>query len=222
MQSVQGAEIWGVLLALQSGISTHVWGGYLNVVNHVGRINAGGRSGQPFPLVNDGGLILLVRRLVQWRGLGSTQVTKVKGHADEGMVALGRVREVDRIGNNEADAAADMSRRRVHCSITDARWLLHCACARRCPIVQKLHHFFIATARTVVNSDDLGGTSLHPVVWSNAANPKSGRVDRAVRDFGLVRGQQFETSLRGDTILVSFHNVIVHVGFLGDRLCARQ
>ena len=93
----------------------------LNVVNHVGRINAGGRSGQPFPLVNDGGLILLVRRLVQWRGLGSTQVTKVKGHADEGMVTLGRVREVDRIGNNEADAAADMSRRRVHCSITDAR-----------------------------------------------------------------------------------------------------
>ena len=92
-----------------------------NVVNHVFRIIAGGRSGPPFPLVNDGGLILFDRRLVQWRGLGSTQVTKVKGHADEGMVALGRVREVDRIGNNEADAAADMGRRRVHCSITDAR-----------------------------------------------------------------------------------------------------
>ena len=51
------------------------------------------------------------------RGRGNTLVSKVKGHADEGMVALGRVREVDRIGNNEADAAADMGRRRVHGSI---------------------------------------------------------------------------------------------------------
>ena len=35
--------------------------------------------------------------------------TKVKGHADEGMVAMCLVREVDRIGNHEADAAADMA-----------------------------------------------------------------------------------------------------------------
>ena len=45
------------------------------------------------------------------------------------MVAMGRVREVDRMGNNEADAAADMGRRRVHCSITDARRLVYGACA---------------------------------------------------------------------------------------------
>ena len=42
---------------------------------------------------------------VGW-GLDNAAVSKVKGHADEGLVALGRVREVDRIGNNEADAAA--------------------------------------------------------------------------------------------------------------------
>ena len=46
---------------------------------------------------------------------------RLRGHADEGLVAVGQVREVDRIGNNEADAAADMGRRRVHDSITDAQ-----------------------------------------------------------------------------------------------------
>ena len=95
------------------------------------------------------------------------------------MIARGRVREVNRIGNDDADTA-DMGRRRVHCSITDARRLVSGPGARGYPIVQELHHFFIAITRTVVNSDDPGGTSLHPVVWSNAANPKRRRVDRVV------------------------------------------
>ena len=36
-----------------------------------------------------------------------------EGHADEGMVLDGRVRELDRVGNNAADEAADFGRRRV-------------------------------------------------------------------------------------------------------------
>ena len=32
---------------------------------------------------------------------------------------MGRVREVDRVGNNEADAAAALGRRRVHHSILE-------------------------------------------------------------------------------------------------------
>ena len=50
------------------------------------------------------------------------------------------------------------------------------------PIAQELHHFFFAIARTSVNNDELGGTSLQPVVWSNAANPERRSVDRAVRN----------------------------------------
>ena len=72
-------------------------------------------------LVNNGDLLCLAQGMVRSRGRGNTLVSQVKGHADEGMVALGRVREVDRIGNNEADAAADMGRRRVHDSIMNAR-----------------------------------------------------------------------------------------------------
>ena len=172
------SEIWGVLLALQGGFGMHVGVDNLNVVRHSGRIVDGCPTGSTFPLANDGDLLLLVQRLLQWRGRGSTQVTEVHGHTDEGIVAGGRVREVDRIGSNEADVAADTGRRRVHCSITDAWRLVNGACARWYPIVQELHQFLIAIARTVVNSD-LGG-SLHPVVWSSAADPKRRRVNRAV------------------------------------------
>ena len=47
------------------------------------------------------------------RGEGTALVSKAKGHADEDMMQLGQVREVDRIGNDPADEAADFGRRRV-------------------------------------------------------------------------------------------------------------
>ena len=42
-----------------------------------------------------------------WQESGNNKVTMFKEHADKGVVADGRVREVDWVGNNEADAAAD-------------------------------------------------------------------------------------------------------------------
>ena len=107
LQTVQRAEIWGVLVVLQGCIRTHVGVDNLNVVKHVSCIIVGRRAGKPFSLVNDGDLLLKVQQMVRWRGSDNAAVTKIKRHADEGLVALGRVREVDRIGNNEADAAAD-------------------------------------------------------------------------------------------------------------------
>ena len=106
LQTVQRAEILGVLVALQGYTRVHVGVDNLNVVRHVSRIIDGGCTGKPFPLVNDGDLLFKIQQFVRWRGPGTSAVSKVKGHADEGLVALGRVREVDRIGNNEADAAA--------------------------------------------------------------------------------------------------------------------
>ena len=60
------------------------------------------------------------RRLV-W-----TRVSKVKGHADEEMVASGQVRALDKVGNDQADDAADHGRRRVTGSVIDARRHLGC------------------------------------------------------------------------------------------------
>ena len=41
------------------------------------------------------------------RGFDTVKISKVKGHADEGMVLEGRVRDLDRMGNKAADEAAD-------------------------------------------------------------------------------------------------------------------
>ena len=178
----RGLRFGGVLVALQGQIALHVGVDNLNVVNHPSSLIAGRWSGRPLPLVNDGDLLGLAREILHSRGRGTTLVSKVKGHADEGLVGLGRVREVDRFGNNEADAAANLGRRRVHDSVTDARRLFISACAHWYPIVRDLQHFFVAIARTVVNHDDSGSTTLHPTVWSTAVNPKRWRFHRAVRD----------------------------------------
>ena len=50
--------------------------------------------------------LFLFAGLLDLRGRDTVRVTKVKGHADEGMVFDGRVRELDRLGNNAADEAA--------------------------------------------------------------------------------------------------------------------
>ena len=166
----------------------HVGVDNLNVFNHVAGIVSGTRTGKPLSLVNDGDLLRKVQQMVRWRGSGSTAVSKVKGHADEGLVARGRVREVDRIGNNEADAAADLGRKRVHCVISDARRVFNRACTKWYPVVKELHRFFIAIARTALNEDGMAGTAIHPNVWSAAVNPKRRKIERAVRNFAWLPG----------------------------------
>ena len=177
LQTVQRAEIWGVLVALQGCIRMHVGVDNLNVVRHVSRIIGGRCTGMPFSLVNDGDLLLQIQQLVFWRGVANAAVSKVKGHADESLVALGRIREVDRHGNNEADAAAAVGRRRVHRSVASAREVVTRSCARWYPVVRELHRFFIAIAGSVLNDDGMSGTTLHPVVSSAAANPKREKVE---------------------------------------------
>ena len=105
------------------------------------------------------------------------------------MVALGRVREVDRIGNNEADAAAAaLGRRRVHHSVSFARGVVTRSCARWYPVVRDLHRFFMAIARSVVNDDGESATSLHPVIWSNNSNPKRRRIHPGGGNFARLPG----------------------------------
>ena len=62
------------------------------------------------------------------------------------MVRAGRARDLDRLGNNGADEAADFGRWRVPWWIIDARHNYSGG-----PLVLGLHRFFIAIARAVVN-----------------------------------------------------------------------
>ena len=51
--------------------------------------------------------------------------------------------ELDRLGNDAADEAADLGRRRVGPAVVDARRNLSGVCARWCPVIVDLHLFFI-------------------------------------------------------------------------------
>ena len=60
LQSVQRAEMWGILLALQSSGADHLGVDNLGVVRHVGWLLDDRRGHTPFELVKDGDLLLLI------------------------------------------------------------------------------------------------------------------------------------------------------------------
>ena len=142
----------------------------------------------PYELVNDGDLLLLIERMLYLRGLDTVRISKVKGHVDEGMDFDGRVRELDRLGNNAADEAADFGRRRYGPAVIDARRNLSGVCGRWYPVVLDLHRFFIAISRAVVYHDGFGGTAPDPMVWSADSLPKRRRIVHAVRNLAVLPG----------------------------------
>ena len=70
LQSVQRAEMWSVILALQSSGAVHLGVDNLGVVRHVGRLLDGHHGSVPFELVKDGDLLFLIQRMVRLGGLG--------------------------------------------------------------------------------------------------------------------------------------------------------
>ena len=121
LQSVQRAELWGIIVALQCSSAVDLGVDNLNVVRHVGCLLDGRPGSIPFQLLKDGDLLLLIDRMLRLRAPDTVRISKVKGHADEAMVLHGQVREVDTLGNNAADDAADFGRRRVSNAVIDAR-----------------------------------------------------------------------------------------------------
>ena len=162
LQTVQRAELWGVILALQSSDAVHVGVDNLGVVRHVGRLLNGHHGSTPVELVTDGDLLVLIDRMLHLRGHDTVRITKVKGHADHSVVLDGRVRELDKLGNDAADEAADFGRRRVGPAVIGARRDLSGVCSRWCPVIFDLHRFFIAFCRAVVHHDGNDGTALDP------------------------------------------------------------
>ena len=174
-------------MALQGSRAVHLGIDKLGVVRHVGRLLDGCRGAEPFELVNDGDLLLLIHRMLRRRGLDTVYISKVKGHAD-GMVLHGQVRREDKLGNDAADEAADFGRRRVSPAVIDARRNLSGVCGRWYPVVLDLHRFFIAISRAVVNHDGRSGTAPDPLVWSAGALRERRRLVHAVRDRAFLPG----------------------------------
>ena len=203
LQSVQRAEMWGVVLALQSSRAVHLGVDNLGVVRHVERLHRGCRGPKPFELVNDGDLLLLIEHMLNCRGLDTVRITKVKGHADDAMILHGQVRRDDRFGNDAADEAADFGRRRVSPAVIDARRNLSGVCGHWYPFILDLHRFSLQLL--VLWLIMMDGTAPNPLVWSAGALRKRRRLVHAVRDraffypvhlaFGILNGFRFQLQL---------------------------
>ena len=103
---------------------------------------------------------------------------------------FGRVRLLDQQGNAEADAAADLGRRRHQSEfLIDARRRLLKARSYWYPIMLDLHRFMIAVARVSVNHDGKGGTAPDPLVWDQGSRPKVRKLAIRVHvDFASLPG----------------------------------
>ena len=106
-------------------------------VRHVDRLLDGSVDSRPPEIVKGGDLILL-----RLGGLDTVRITKVKGHADEVVVRDGRVRELDRVGDNAADDAAVFGRRWVLVAVIDARRNVALVCGRWYPVLLTLQVFY--------------------------------------------------------------------------------
>ena len=82
LQTVQRAEFWGAILALQAYWPCHSGIDNLNVAKSIGRFLDHDSLIIPLPLVKDGDLIALARYMIRTRGRETVRVTKVKGHAE--------------------------------------------------------------------------------------------------------------------------------------------
>ena len=176
MQTVQRAEFWGAIVAMQSYWPCHLGIDNLNVARTIGRLLERDSMVKPLPLVKDGDLVALVHYMIRTWGRETVRVTKVKGHAEDVDVQQGRVHLVDQQRNAEAGTAADLGRRHQSEFLTDARrWLLK-ARSHWYPIMLDLHRFMIAIAGVSVNHDGRGGTAPDPLVWDQERRPKARKL----------------------------------------------
>ena len=140
------------LLALRAADSIHLGVDDLSFVRHVGRLLDGNVGSRPAELVKDGDLVLHIGRILEMLWRDTVPISKVKGHADEGMVRECGVRELDRLGNNGADETADFGRRKVDFPVIGAR-------RNFSGVILVLHRLFNAISRAVVNHVDGAGTA---------------------------------------------------------------
>ena len=173
MQTVQRAEFWGAILAMQAYWPCHLGIDNLDVARSIGRLLDSDCLTKPLPLVKDGDLIALVHYMIRTRGRETVRVTKVKGHAEDVDVQQGRVRLIDQQVNSEADTAADLGRRHQSVFFIDARRRLLKARSYWYPIMLDLHRFMIAVAWVSVNHDGKGGTAPDLLVWDQGSRPEA-------------------------------------------------
>ena len=158
---------------MQAYSGIHIGIDNLNVLRGVAALLAHGAPRTPLPLKKDGDLLAVISSMLCLRVPGTVKVSKVKGHATPAMVASGDVRVEDLIGNNGADAAADLGRLRQDDEVISARRNLLRVRRLWYPIMLDLHRFMVAISRIEVNHDGSGGTALDAMVWDKGRYPQN-------------------------------------------------
>ena len=134
-------------------------------------------------------LLATIHSMLCLRGFDTVEVSKVKGHATRAMVANGDVRLEDLVGNNGADAAADLGRLRQHDDVITARRNLLRVRRLWYPIMLDLHRFMVAISRIEVNHDGLGGTAPDAMVWDKGGVAKTRAPSfRLIVDYAALPG----------------------------------
>ena len=188
LQTVQRAEFWSTIMALQD-----FWPGHLELdslnVRAIAKLLDHATLFTPLPLFKNGDLIACVRHMILARGPETVRTTKVQGHATEAGVEQGGVRPEDKFANADADTAADVGRRHQTEEVMDVRRALVNARSFWYPIMLQLHRFMIAVSRVSVNHDGRGGTAPDPVVWDRRGRVKQRKVDvRVTVDLAALPG----------------------------------
>ena len=112
-QTVQRAEFWGAVVAVQAYWPCHSGMDNLNVAWTIGRLLDKDCLVTPLPFVKDGDLVALVQCMIRTRGRETVRV-------------MLRIRMCNMVGfgwrgNAEADTAADLGRRHQYEVLIDAR-----------------------------------------------------------------------------------------------------
>ena len=82
VQTVQRAESWSAIIAMQAYWPCHLGIDNLDVARSVGRLLDHDSLIKPLPLVKDGDLIALAQHMIRTWGRETVRVTKVEGHAE--------------------------------------------------------------------------------------------------------------------------------------------
>ena len=178
LQTAHRAELWGVIIALQSYWPCHLGIDNPNVARS--RLPDNDRLEKPLPLVKDGDLVAVDQYKIRTRGRDTVRVTKVKGNATDADVEQGRVLLEDRLGNAEADAAADLGRRHESELRVDAKSIWLKVRNHWYPLMLQLHRFTIAVAKVAANYDGTGGSASDPLILDQGGEKKMCRTDISV------------------------------------------
>ena len=182
LQSVQRAEFWGAILALQAYYPCHLGIDNLNVARIIGRLLDRGSLGTPLPLVPDGDLVAVVQHMLIAWGLVRLGLLRLKVMLLNLMLSRGGF-----------GLRIDLVIMRLMLLLTweggaSHSGLLMLGGISSLPEISAIpllvscigSSFMVAISRVSVNHDGRGGTATDSLVWDRGGVKKRRKIEVGV------------------------------------------